>query len=187
MKPSKALDVAATCERLGRLLVSDAHSAGLLPVQWEALRYLSRANRFSRTLAALTAYLGLTKGTVSQTVKALEARTLVRKKRSTSDRRSNHLELTGRGKRLLDSDPLLETVTAIEALPEATRDALAIGARELLSTRLTARGRQPFGICRDCVYFGRRHDDGKPHFCLLLKEPLSEADSGEICFEQVPA
>ena len=51
--------IAALIERIGRLLSTDAHAGGLLPVQWEALRY--RANRFSRTPAALTAYLGLTR------------------------------------------------------------------------------------------------------------------------------
>ena len=50
--------IAALIERIGRLLTADSHASGLLPVQWEVLRYLRRANRFSRTLAALTAYLG---------------------------------------------------------------------------------------------------------------------------------
>ena len=40
--------IAALIERIGRLLSADAHAARLAPVQWEALRYLGRANRFSR-------------------------------------------------------------------------------------------------------------------------------------------
>ena len=39
--------VAALIERIGRLLHTDSHAEGLLPVQWEILRYLERANRFS--------------------------------------------------------------------------------------------------------------------------------------------
>jgi len=80
MTGNGAEHIAALIERIGRLLSTDAHAAGLLPVQWEVLRYLRRANRFSRTPAALTAYLGLTKGTVSQTLRALEGRGLVRKR-----------------------------------------------------------------------------------------------------------
>ena len=38
------------------------------------LFYLNQANRFSNTPQALTEYLGLTKGTVSQTVLVLESR-----------------------------------------------------------------------------------------------------------------
>ena len=83
--------IAALIERIGRLLSTDAHAGGLLPVQWEALRYLGRANRFSRTPAALTAYLGLTKGTVSQTVHVLEAKGLVTKQVDPADRRGRRL------------------------------------------------------------------------------------------------
>ena len=59
-------------ERLSRLVGQTGHAHGMKPAQWDALRYLARANRFSRTPGALTAYLGATKGTVSQTVIALE-------------------------------------------------------------------------------------------------------------------
>ena len=67
MKATPENHVAALIERLGRLTTTEAHAEGLLPVQWEVLRYLDRANRYSRTAVALTAYLGITKGTVSQT------------------------------------------------------------------------------------------------------------------------
>lgn len=67
-------DILILLERIGRVLQNDGHSEGLKPTQWEALRYFARANRFSRSPSALTAYLGMTKGTVSQTVGALEKR-----------------------------------------------------------------------------------------------------------------
>ena len=59
-------------ERLARLMRAREHEDGLNPAQWEALRFLSRANRFSNAPGALTRYLGATKGTVSQTLMALE-------------------------------------------------------------------------------------------------------------------
>ncbi len=40
--------------RTARLIAGDGHSAGLKPVQWQALRYLAVANRFSRTPGAPT-------------------------------------------------------------------------------------------------------------------------------------
>ena len=42
-------------ERLARVLQNDGHCDGLKPTQWEVLRYLSRANRFSCTPGAVTA------------------------------------------------------------------------------------------------------------------------------------
>ena len=186
MKRKEAQRTAALIERIGRLVNREAHTDGLLPVQWEALRYLARANRFSRTAAAVTSYLGLTKGTVSQTLKALETKGLIRKQVDPKDRRSNRLALTAKGQRYLQNDPLLETATALLELPERTRRLLGRGLEELLAVRLDTQDRQPFGECRDCLYFARRHPDGEPYYCRLLKEQLSQGDARKVCFEQQP-
>ena len=178
--------IAALIERLGRLLSTDAHTGGLLPVQWEVLRYLGRANRFSRTPAALTAYLGLTKGTVSQTLKALEARGMVQKRVDPRDRRSRRLSLSQAARRLLLEDPLTDTVAATRRLAGPQREQLARGLESILSSRLRARNRQPFGQCRDCRFFARQHAGGAPHYCRLLKEPLAAEESSAICHEQRP-
>lgn len=189
IKRMKKLDprqIAALAERLARLLVSEAHTEDLLPVQWEALRYLERANRFSRTAGALTSFLGLTKGTVSQTLKTLEARGFVHKQIDAKDRRRIRLALTAKGQKYLGKDPLLKTVAAVEALPSVTRQNLSTGLESLLSVRLAAQARQPFGQCRDCVYFANRHPQGNPHYCQLLNENLTTAEAYAICSEQQP-
>jgi DNA-binding MarR family transcriptional regulator len=46
-------------------------------VHLQVLFYLNQANRFSNTRSQLTEYLGLTKGTVSQTVLVLARRRLI--------------------------------------------------------------------------------------------------------------
>ena len=67
-------------ERLANVLRqevrAEGQSLGLQPVQQEALYYLSICNRYSDTTLAVTEYLGLTKGTVSQSLKVLENKTL---------------------------------------------------------------------------------------------------------------
>ncbi len=72
MQSKLAIEAAQLIERLDRLVRSGESGHGLNPAQWEALRYLARANRFSRNPAALADYLGSTRGTVSQTLIALE-------------------------------------------------------------------------------------------------------------------
>ena len=186
MSGISAEHIAALIERIGRLLSTDAHAAGLLPVQWEVLRYLHRANRFSRTPAALIAYLGLTKGTVSQTLKVLEGKGLVQKRVDPGDRRRKRLSLSHAARRLLEEDPLAETAAATRRLAGPQREALARALESILSARLQARKRQPFGQCRDCRYFARQHAGGAPHYCLLLQEPLAEEESSSICHEQRP-
>ncbi len=187
MKSDDYSHSAALLERVGRLLTTEAHAEGLLPVHWEALRYLQHANRFSMTAAALTTYLGLTKGTVSQTLKALETKGLVKKRVNSKDRRSNTLSLTAKGRKLLSRDPLISTVHALERLGSSQHSALADGLEALLSARLAAQDRQAFGQCRDCRYFARQHADGQPHYCQLLKEPIATSEASAICFEQIPA
>jgi len=187
MDKTDAGRTAVLLERVGRLINQEAHADGLQPVQWEALRYLDRANRFSRTAGALTAYLGLTKGTVSQTLKALESKALIRKEPDKKDRRSNRLVLTARGRRQLVNDPLAATAGALEGLPKQTQRELGEGLSEFLNGRLGAEQRQPFGQCRDCRYFARKHPEGNPHYCQLLHEQLNAADSEAICLEQEPA
>ncbi|MCE3256092.1 MAG: transcriptional regulator, MarR family, partial [Nitrobacter vulgaris] len=91
------------------MLISLTRSGGniaeLNPAQWEALRYLSRANRFSRTPAALAGYVG-SRGTISQTLIALEQKGLASRQSSRRDGRSVELALTRRGEAVLTGDPL---------------------------------------------------------------------------------
>ena len=72
--------------------------ADLQPIQLSALNYLARCNRYSNTPLGVTDFLGLTKGTVSQSLKALEAKGLIEKRPDALDRRSVHLELTEEGR-----------------------------------------------------------------------------------------
>ena len=136
---------------------------------------------------ARLAYLGLTKGTVSQTVHVLEAKGLVTKQVDPADRRGRRLSLSPAGRTLLGRDPLAETVAAIRRLRGPQRTELARGLESILSSRLDARQRKPFGQCRDCRYFARRHPGGAPHYCRLLDEPLAEEEKNLICREQQPA
>lgn len=174
-------------ERLARLVHNDAHASGLKPTQWEALRYLARANRFSRSPSALTAYLGMTKGTVSQTLQALERKGLVEKHAAAGDRRSVKLDLTSAGEHLLADDPLSDLQASINALPKEDQKRFGAMLEGLMKNMLHRRGGKAFGACKTCRYFRRDKGQGAPFFCSLLSEPLSTSDSEMICAEQEAA
>lgn len=181
MVPSHRLSV--LLERLSRVLQNEAHAGGLKPTQWEVLRYLDRANRFSRTPSGMTAYLGMTKGTVSQTLNALERKGLVRKTADAADKRLVHLDLTRDGARMLASDPL-ESILKAET---SATTALERQLEALLGDLLRRRGGRPFGVCNTCRFFSENAPDGSPHRCTLLNAALSDDDSRRICVEQEPA
>jgi len=177
--PGKAaLRAANLIERLGRLIRSGEHAGGLNPAQWEALRYLARANRFSRTPAGLAAFLGSTRGTVSQTLIALESKGFVEKQQSEIDRRSVGIDLTPAGAKMLASDAVRELANAIEGFADA--DALAAELDATLRSVLHRRAGRSFGVCHSCRHFQRKGNGG---ICRLLDEPLSAADADAICVE----
>ena len=173
-------------ERLSRLMRAREHEDGLNPAQWEALRYLARANRFSNSPGALTRFLGATKGTISQTVMALERKGLVSKAARDGEKRSVAMTLTDAGRAALARDPWALLAADAEDLGGKTRRRLARGLRELLAAELQRGSHQSFGQCRTCRYFrekGRDRDSGGPHLCMLLEQPLSKADAERICVE----
>ena len=179
--------IAVVLERLSRVLQNEAHSAGLKPTQWEALRYLARANRFSRMPSGLTAYLGMTKGTVSQTLNALERKGLVAKRTDPADRRQVRIDLTEAGARLLERDPVDTVLASTTALSAEQRRDLARSLEALLAETLRRRGGRPFGICRTCRFFRADDPAGAPHRCGLLNVPLFADDCAQICIEQEDA
>ncbi len=176
-------EITTLLERLSRVLQNESHAEGLKPTQWEALRYLERANRFSRTPSGLTAYLGMTKGTVSQTLNALERKDLIRKTLDKADRRQVRIDLTAKGKGLLKRDPLAAVASAVSALKTSHRSGLNSGLEALLTESLRQRGGRPFGACHTCRYHEANAPDGAPHRCSLLDVTLSADDSTLICFE----
>lgn len=184
---SLALDAAHLIDRLDRLARSGEATGDLNPAQWEALRFIARANRFSRTPAALAEYLGSTRGTVSQTLIALEQKGQITRQPSARDRRSVMLALTAVGERSLKDDPILALAADLAGADPEKLCIVAETLRWALQAMITRNGGRAFGACYTCRHFSKGGSARWPHHCLLLDEPLSEADSRAICVEQEPA
>lgn len=184
MPSANATEAAHLIDRLERLARSG--TSELNPAQWEALRFLGRANRFSRTPAALADYLASTRGTVSQTLIALEQKGYVERRPSARDGRSIDVHLTRMGERTLRRDPLIGLAREIEHAAGERIEALVEVLASALRSAIARNGGRAFGVCHTCRYF--RRDATKtlpaPHHCALLDEPLSDADSQAICAEQ---
>jgi DNA-binding MarR family transcriptional regulator len=172
--------VADLVEQLAVLLRAEGRQRAaawdLLPAQLDALRFLGRANRYSRHPGAVAEWMGATPGTVSQTLAALERKGLVVKSTDPADQRRVVCRLTDRGR------DCLEAVDQAAALPDdaATRAVL----RRWLTALQTAHGRRTFGVCRTCRHFRPGGDGGT---CGLTGEALSAVDTTEVCREHEPA
>ncbi len=182
-----AHDIATLLTRLERLSRSDDGEAGLNPAQWEALRYVAQANRFSRHPAALAAYLGSTRGTVSQTLIALEQKGFVSRTPSPTDKRSVLLSLTAKGETALARDPLHRLALDLDEANDAGTIAAMRAALQATVLRFVSRNNgKAFGMCQTCRYFeADASGTREANHCALLNVPLSRADSEAICAEQV--
>lgn len=158
--------------------------ADLQPIQLSALMYLGRCNRYSDTPLAVTEYLGLTKGTVSQSLKALESKGLLVKQPDARDKRSVHLKLTEAARALLDAVTPPDFLVA--AAQRMGADAAELEGLLLELLRNIQRGEDVpgFGLCRTCRF---HQTVAGGAFCGLTQEPLERREIELICREhQIP-
>lgn len=176
--------------RLGQMVSGPGLTDGLTRAQWTALRYLARANRFSRTPSAFAAFHGTSRGTASQTIKSLISGGYIAATRSPTDGRSTRLDLTAKGRSALVRDPAEDLVTAIDDLaPEQRSEAAAMLGR--LIDRLAERRKSPaFGTCGDCRHRSdlAQDPDGARHCeCRLAQTTLEQAETVQLCLHYQPA
>lgn len=153
---------------------------GLLRVHWEVLWFLRAANRYSNTLQVLAAYLGQTKGSISQSVQLLETRGLLRREPDTKDRRVTRLTLTDEGRSVLTRIGTDKAWTdAVRALPHAAVADATEALTLLLRHWQQKTGGATFGVCRSCACF--QVEAAGRFRCGVTGEPLDKFDSGQIC------
>ena len=176
--------VAELVARLGRIVYGDGFIEGLTPAQWTALRYFSRANRFSRTISAFAEFHATTRGTASQTVKSLVNNGYLRRKRSTRDRRSVRFDLTRRARTLLARDPFENLVAAAGNLSNTSRQVMGHGLDRMLRAVAEHHDKKAFGTCLNCRDLSTGvccQEDTADRQCELLGEALTEPETEQLC------
>lgn len=174
-------------ERLANLLRQETRlegqSLGLQPIQQEALYYLSTCNRYSDTTLAVTEFLGLTKGTVSQSLKVLESKALIVRVKDKNDKRITHLKVTKAGTEFLmktcPPQKFTDAITSLSVDEEYETKSLL---KKVLNNYQHATGRTAFGVCQNCRF---NHKTSNGVLCELTKEALSSDDIMLICREYV--
>ena len=149
----------------------------LTPTQRRILEFLG-SRHDSSTLTAVARELGVTAATASDSVAALEAKGLIRKRRSHIDGRALALMLTTEG---------LSSVMELAALPDPLQTACAVlsGSEQEVFYRATLKmlrdlqesGAMPLSrMCVRCRYFDpfRHAQSPTPHHCNLVGAPLAD-------------
>ena len=154
-------------------------------VHFQVLEYLSFCNKYSDTPAAIANYLGMTRGTVSQTLIILEKRELIKKNQDSSDKRVFHIQLLLKGLSTLKKakpTELFKKAAIIMEENSSIKDGEEIFI-EALTALQKANDSNSFGVCKTCKNFTRKSTG---FFCELTQEKLSKSDSEKICQEHVP-
>jgi DNA-binding MarR family transcriptional regulator len=179
-----AHELAELLVQLGRAAYADCAAGDLTPAQWTALRFFSRANRFSRTVSAFAEFHATTRGTASQTVRSLVDRDLLARRRSERDGRSVIFQLTGSGRSMLRRDPLLALVRAAERLEPASSRSLGDELSRLRDWLAAERSSTATGKCARCGHLRR---EGEALRCGLMEEALEPSELEEYCLRFRPA
>ena len=179
---SASIRIAALIERVGRLARA-REAVTLPPAQWEALRFIARANSFSRQPSAVAAWLATTRGTASQTLMALERKGLIRKARHPSDGRITCLEATLAGQMLLEEDPMHKLVEAIARLPPLHAAALSQSLAHIAGDLAPDGAKPVFAGCAGCRHL---ETGSTARRCRNFAADLSGEEAALACVAHSP-
>jgi MarR family transcriptional repressor of emrRAB len=170
--------------RLANLMRSDMRLQGnpynLQPVHFQAMLFIRQANRYSNTPLGLAEYLGLTKGTVSQSLLLLDRKGLVKRYVDESDRRMVRLELSDKGEIFLKEIQLSPSwQTAIRGISPARVKTAVLVLRETLRNLERNSQERSFGVCNTCIYC--EQESQRVFRCGLTSERLGVNETRKIC------
>lgn len=154
-------------------------------VHFQLLEYLFYCNKYSDTPAAIANYLGMTRGTVSQSLIILEKKGFLKKNQDTADKRIFHIQLLQKGRNSLKKarpTELFKNTSVILAANSAVLAGEEVFIAALIALQ-KANGSMAFGVCNTCINFTRKSTG---FFCELTQEKLSKIDSEKICQEHKP-
>jgi DNA-binding MarR family transcriptional regulator len=154
---------------------------GLQQVPGDVLEYLAKCNKYSNTHAAVAEYLGLTKGTVSQTIQILERKHYLDKETDSLDGRVVHLTLTEAGAKLIEELQPLDVFKQAESkISRQEFDTIGQALQTALAVLQKANQSKSFGLCRSCRYFSVEENH---YLCGLTQQALYRGDTDKICRE----
>ncbi|MET4346526.1 MarR family transcriptional repressor of emrRAB [Bradyrhizobium sp. RT9a] len=154
---------------------------GMRDQEWVALRFLARANRFSRPPSSLAKFVGTTRATVSEMVKRLEAKGYLERKSSGEDKRSVILCITLRGEKILAHDPIAPLVSAI-AMVELGAPNFRDTLRKVLDRLGTAQHRHHADSCRQCIFLSETSMATAESTCRFFRAAITKEEIDLLCF-----
>jgi DNA-binding MarR family transcriptional regulator len=168
------------------LLWTEAKEHKLSPIQMQLLIFIKYHNSDKqRRIASMAREFNLTKATISDSIKVLEQKGLIKRTDDAFDSRSFNFSLTDQGSKLTG---MIENFTlpldgAIATLSPPQKDQFLLSVLDLIF-RLNQTGIiSTQRMCYSCFYYNG--DRQQAHFCNLMQKPLAVDELRIECPEHV--
>jgi DNA-binding MarR family transcriptional regulator len=180
--------IIAALERLAQafrvLLWEESKEFSLTPLQVQTLIFLLYHSTQQSKVSSLAGEFNMSKATISDTVKALEQKGLIKKESDSNDWRSYSIRLTKKGKEIAEKTSFFseEILAPVQRLHPDDKESM------LCSLLAIIRHLNQAGIitiqrmCFNCVHY-ESSENGENHFCHLLNKPLRTTDLRIDCPE----
>ena len=180
--------IVASLERISQvfrvLLWNESKEHSLSPIQIQVLIFLLHHSAEKCKVTYLADEFNMTKATISETIKTLEKKELIKKDYEPHDTRSYIIKLTKKGKAIAGQTSLFaeQLQVPIDKLHSDEKENLLLSLigiiQHLNKTEVITIQR----MCFTCLYF-KKAESGQPHFCKLLNQNLYSKDLRIDCPE----
>jgi len=181
--------IATGIERLSTIFRSalweEAKPHQLSPLQTQILLFVTCHTAGLNNVSYLAKEFALTKATVSDAVRVLLEKKLL-KKHASEDARAFSVALTTGGKKITQQLSGLEAFFGNALKHASVEEQKKIWEGLLLLIgHLQKTGIIPLRMCFTCRHFGKHHPSGASHYCHMMQAPLTMNDLRIDCPEHV--
>ncbi len=155
---------------------------GLNPLQIQILQFLCHGKNRYATVGFIAAEMEITEATVSDSLKTLANRGLVKKVTDKSDKRVRHIRATTAGLRVGNA-LVTSTHIALDSMPVKDKEKLAIQLQAVTYALFTSGQLSQARICFTCRHHQPSDLKNNVSYCNLLQKPLYPADLQYDCAE----
>lgn len=180
--------IVAALERISEafrvLLWNESKEFSLSPIQIQILIFLHTHSEDKRKVSYLADEFNMTKPTVSDAVKALEEKSLIKRRDDPNDSRSHCIDLTRKGKEIAErtsrfTDELQKPISKLGTDDKENLLLSLIGViHHLTEVGVITIQR----MCMTCVYYAKG-ENRREHFCKLLNKKLQNTELRIDCPE----
>ncbi len=182
--------IVASLERISQafrvLLWNESKEHSLSPIQIQVLIFLLHHSEEKRKVSYLAEEFNMTKATISDTIKTLDKKGLIKKEYEPHDTRSYIIQLTKTGETLAKqtshfTDQLQVPIDKLQDADKENLLAALIGIIHHLNQSGVITIQR---MCLTCSHY-REPNGGQQHFCTLLNQNLSTPDLRIDCPEHL--